>query len=248
MKILIIEDEKIAADYLISLLAKHHTEFIIMRIIDTVTDAVQFLKQNSPDLIFCDIHLADDISFKIFELVEVNAPIIFTTAYDNYAIKAFKVNSIDYLLKPINEEELKSSIIKFKQLKIGNTIDIQALSILLNNKIEYKERFLVNTGQKFKSITATAVAYFYADQKIVCLVTLDGQKHVVDHSLEALEQMVNPRLFFRINRQFIINMHAIINMYAYSKSRIKLELKPACEKETIVSVERSSSFKAWLNK
>lgn len=248
MQVLIIEDEKIAADYLVAMLRKYDAGIEVMHIIDTVSEAVSWLSLHTPDLIFCDIHLADDMSFAIFQQVQVASPIIFTTAYDQYAIKAFKLNSIDYLLKPIDEKELFQSIEKYKGWQTPHTKDLQTIAELLKNRVEYKERFLVNSGQKLVSVSANQIAYFHADNKVVCLITNTNQKYVVDLSLDKLDQVLDPNVFFRINRQYIVNIHAIAQMFAYSKSRVKLELIPASEKEIIVSVERSGEFKEWLNK
>lgn len=248
MKVLIIEDEKIAADYLAKRILHYDATIEILAILESVSASVKWLSVNNADLIFCDIHLADDLSFKIFEQIQVITPIIFTTAYDQYAIRAFKLNSIDYLLKPINEQELFNSLEKFRRANVYSPIDLQAIKHLLNISSAYKERFLVNTGQRLKSVSIHEIAYFLADQKIVWLVTNDNQRFIMDQTLDKLERILEPKLFFRINRQFIIGLHSIQSIIAYSKSRVKIELKPACDKEAIVSFERSSAFKEWLNK
>ena len=249
MKVVIIEDEKIAADYLEKLIKEYDQSIEILTKLDSVSSSVSWLQSNKPDLIFLDIHLADDISFKIFEQVEIHIPVIFTTAYDQYAIKAFKLNSIDYLLKPIERQELFNSIDKFRSLNHHSNVDLKALSDLFMKKIPvYQERFLVSTGQKLKSIPIGDIAYFFAEQKLVFLTDNNGRQHIVDNSLDKLEPQLDPANFFRINRQFIISFQSIRNMISYSKSRVKVELEPPSEKETIVSVERSSDFKSWLNR
>lgn len=249
MNVVIIEDEKIAADYLERLLHEYDARIHIVKKLDSVEASVKWLTQNTADLLFADIHLADDLSFKIFEQTRTTIPVIFTTAYDQYAIKAFKVTSIDYLLKPIDKKELFAAMDKFKSMHNQPAVNIEALLAKFNvSRTVYQERFLVSTGQKLRSIPVEEVAYFFADQKFVFLTDTSGKQYIVDQSLDKLEALLDPDKFFRINRQFIVAFSAIKNMSAYSKSRVKLELQPAPEKETIVSVERSNEFKQWLNK
>ncbi len=248
MRVVIIEDEAISANYLESIIKDYDPSIEIMQKIESVENAVIWLSMNKPDLIFLDIHLADDISFKIFEHVEVKTPIIFTTAYDKYAIKAFKLHSIDYLLKPIDKQELFQSIDKFKNLQHDFAADLKTLSdIFIQQHSKYQERFLVSAGQKLKSIHIDDVAYFFAEQKVVFLMCKDGNQYIIDYTLDKLENTINPQQFFRINRAFIISFHAIQSMVSYSKSRVKIDLKPPINKEAIVSVERSGNFKQWLN-
>lgn len=248
INIAIIEDEKIAADYLEKLILSYPAEITVMAKLDAVSAAVDFLSKNKPDLLFCDIHLGDDISFSIFNQIEVTAPVIFTTAFDQYAIKAFKVNSIDYLLKPINKNELFAAINKFQQSSGNPNKNIDLLLNHFTQSQNYQQRFLVSSGSKLKSVSITDVAYFFADQKLNFLVEKTGKQYIVDSSLDKLEPMLNPTQFFRINRQFIISFDSIKSMINYSKSRIKIELNPPIERETIVSVERSPEFKNWLNR
>ncbi len=249
MKVVVIEDESIAADYLEKLIYEYDPTIQVMAKLDSVSSSVIWLQTNHPDLIFLDIHLADDISFKIFEQADVETPVIFTTAYDQYAIKAFKLNSIDYLLKPIDKKDLFAALDKFKSLRGKNTTDLSRVMEAFNlERKKFQERFLVSTGQKLKSIPAEEIAYFYAEQKMTFLVDRQGRQFILDSSLDKLESLIDPEKFFRINRQFIVSFSAIKNMLSYSKSRVKLELEPACEKDTIVSVERSAEFKAWLNR
>ncbi|MCD4747284.1 MAG: LytTR family DNA-binding domain-containing protein [Bacteroidales bacterium] len=250
MNVLIIEDEKIAADHLEKMLRQIDKNIYIQGKIDTIEGAVKWLNNNKTDLIFLDIHLADGLCFKIFEQIKVKTPVIFTTAYDQYAIKAFKVNSIDYLLKPIEIRELEQSINKFKelnQLQKANKIDYNSLIKVLSNKIEYQERFIVRYGQKIKSIKADDIAYFYVNNENVFFCTKDNINYPIDFSLDKLENILDPKYFFRVNRQFIVNFSAIENMYPLSKSRIKIELKPQTDCETIVSYSRLSDFRKWLN-
>lgn len=249
MKILIIEDEKLLAERLERLIQKIEPQSIILDKLQSIEESINWFKTNEADLIFLDIHLSDGLSFKIFEQVEVSTPIIFTTAYDQYAIKAFKLNSIDYLLKPIDEEELKESIKKFKNLdNKQNLVDLkQLLSAVENPKNEYKKRFMVYAGQKVKSIKTEDVAYFYVLEKNIYMCTKTNENYDIDFSLDKLEAILDPDMFFRINRRYIINIESIKNMYPLSNSRIKVELFPQPNDETNVSLHRCRNFKNWLN-
>lgn len=250
IKAVIIEDEHLAAKRLSRLLHKLEPEIEILKIIDSVKNAVEWLGKNEPDLIFLDIHLADGNSFSIFDQVEVKAPIIFSTAYDQYAIKAFKLNSIDYLLKPIDKDELKQSLEKFKSVRnAAPKIDFEALMASMQEpKTTYQKRFMITSGEKIKSITIDEVAYFYGQQKFVFLITQDNRRHIIDYTLGKLENLLDPEKFYRINRQFIISFEAISNMVAYSKSRVKVDLEPTSDIEAIVSIEKTKRFKEWLNR
>jgi len=249
IQVVIIEDEQIAADYLEKLLKGYSTEITIIKKLDSVEGAVAYLTNNTADLLFCDIHLADDISFNIFTQINITIPVIFTTAYDQYAIRAFKLNSIDYLLKPIDKVELFAAIDKYKSLTAQASLDINQLLKHFNTaEGSYQQRFLVSSGNKLKSVPIADVAYFYADQKLNFLVEKSGKTFIINHSLDKIEPLVNPEHFFRINRQFIVEFSSIISMIGYSKSRVKIELQPPTDKDTIVSVDRSPEFKIWLNK
>jgi DNA-binding LytR/AlgR family response regulator len=253
LNVLIIEDEPPAARRLGRLLQQLAPQAQIMEILDTVSSAVRWLAVNQANLIFADIHLADGNSFSIFEQVQVRTPIIFTTAYDQYAIKAFKLNSIDYLLKPIEREGLEQALHKYRdrQSPPAAPLDIQALMQAMEAQKQrptYQKRFMVTAGEKIKSIPIEEVAYFFGQQKYVFLITHDGRQHLVDYTLTQLEDLLDPELFFRINRQFIIGYDAIQQMYAYSKSRVKVELAPTSDMEAIVSIEKAPRFKEWLNR
>ena len=250
MNILIIEDEKIAANNLEKMLHQIDININVQSKIDSIEESVGWLSKNKTDLIFLDIHLADGLCFNIFEQIKVKTPIIFTTAYDQYAIKAFKVNSIDYLLKPIEIRELEQSLEKFKELnqvQNAKTIDYNSLIKILSNKIEYQERFIVRYAEKIKSIKTEDIAYFYVNNENVFICTKSNNNYSIDYSLDKLETIINPKDFFRINRQFIVNISSIENMYSLSKSRIKIELKPKSDNEIIVSYSRMSGFRKWLN-
>jgi DNA-binding LytR/AlgR family response regulator len=251
MNVIIIEDEKLAAQNLEKLLLDIDKSITIQAKIGTVREAIAWLMQNKTDLIFLDIQLSDGISFKIFETVEVKTPIIFTTAYDHYAIKAFDVNSIAYLLKPIKAKELERSLKKYKDTisEKTQTIDYSMLLNLISNKLpEYQKRFIINAGQKIKTIPIEAIAYFYVIEKSVFLCTHQNERYALEYSLDNLETLLDPSLFFRVNRQQIIHISAIANMYNLSNRSIKIELKPPSEQETIVSILRLSDFKKWLNR
>ncbi len=243
---LIIEDEKPAADYLLSLLQNAAPDVVVQAVIDNVADAVQWLLARQPDVIFLDIHLGDDNSFAIFEKVKVNCPIIFTTAYNEYAIRAFKVNSIDYLLKPFTATDLKHAMEQFRS-RTNAGIDFAAL-VQAMNKPAYRERFMVTSGQKIKSLAIADVAYFLSEGRYVKLVAKSGESYLLDQSLESVQQETDPARFFRVNRQVLAGYDAIRHMVAWSKSRVKLELHPPTDFDVIVSIDNSGDFKKWLNR
>ncbi len=250
MNILIIEDEEPAAARLKRMILEIEPEANILAVIVSIRSAVNWLKTNpAPELIFQDIQLADGTSFEIFNQVEVQSPIIFITAFDEYAIQAFKVNSIDYLLKPLKKEDLSRAINKFKKIKSSATAapDLEELiATLRSSEKKYKSRFLIRYADHIKKIDITDVAYFYTQDKINYLRTLAGQTYPIDFNLDTIEKTINPEKFFRINRQFIIGIDSIEQMFAFSKSRVKIMLKPPINIETIVSTDRSPHFKAWL--
>ena len=249
MDIIIIEDEELAADNLEKIIHSIDENIRVIAKLESVRSAVKWLSQSVCDLIFMDIQLSDGNSFSIFEQVEVKTPVIFTTAYDQFAIKAFKHISIDYLLKPINSEELRLSIQKYKDYYQNAQLpDFKKLLESLKPNKEYKERFLVNAGQKVHSVKASEIAYFYAQEKGVFFCTFANKHFDVDYTLEQLENSLDPKIFFRINRQFIVNFEAIENMNTVSKSRLELELKPKSEIEVIVSFGNMHQFKIWLNR
>lgn len=249
MKAVIIEDEKLASDYLRHLLQKNNLDTEVVKTIDNVKDAIQWLSENTVDVIFLDIHLGDDTSFSIFEKLQITTPIIFTTAYNDYAIKAFKLNSIDYLLKPIDEEELELAINKLKtRISPFIPVDFQKFIESLHQKKDYQERFMVVSGQKIKSILVDQVAYFQSEGRYAKLVTKSNDKYLLDQSLESLEHKLNPHLFYRVNRQTIVGFESIKQMIIWSKSRVKLDLSPATETDVIVSIDKSGEFKKWLNR
>lgn len=251
MTILIIEDEEPAFRRLQKMLKELEPGHTLLDQIVSVSSAVKWFKENdAPDLIISDIQLSDGISFEIFKQVDIKCPVIFTTAYDQYAIEAFKVNSIDYLLKPVKKEELETAVKKFKALSpatVPPAIDInKLLQSLQPAGTEYKKRFVVRYGEHIKTIDIEEVVYFYTEDKATFLCTKDARRFVVDFNLDTLDSILDPKLFFRINRQYIISIHSIAEMFAYSKSRVLIKLNPPAKHETIVSTERSADFKHWL--
>jgi DNA-binding LytR/AlgR family response regulator len=251
MTILIIEDEEPAYKRLQKMLKDIEPGHTLLNQIVSVSSAIKWFKENeAPDLIISDIQLSDGISFEIFKQVDIKCPVIFTTAYDQYAIEAFKVNSIDYLLKPVKKEELEKAVTKFKSLTPATafpSIDInKLLQSLQPAGIEYKKRFVVRYGEHIKTINIEEVVYFYTEDKATFLCTKDARRFVVDFNLDTLESILDPKVFFRINRQYIISIHSIVEMFAYSKSRVLIKLNPPAKNETIVSTERSADFKHWL--
>jgi len=249
--ILIVEDEEAASRRLQKMVLEILTDAHILPLLQSVKSSIEWLKSNpAPDLIFLDVHLADGQSFEIFKEVTVTSPIIFTTAFDQYALEAFKVNSIDYLLKPIKKDELQRSIDKYLNLTAPKepTIDIEKLlSSLQPKSTSYKDRFAVRYGEHIRTIETKDAAYFYTENKINFLVTKEGKRFSIDYNLDQLEELLEPKAFFRINRQFIIGFHSLAEMFTYSKSRVLVKLNPPSKLETIVSTERSASFKAWLD-
>ena len=253
MNVVIIEDEAFAALRLKKMIQEYDPRIKIVAELESVAESVKWFKSNpEPDLIFLDIHLEDDLSFAIFEQVNINSPVIFTTAFDEYAIKAFKLKSIDYLLKPIVHEELAAALKKYELFNglHRNPVDLQSLyDLLTGNEKRYRERFSIAVGSKIKIVEVADIAYFFVMDKGVYLRTSQGNTFNIDFTLDKLEEMLNPAGFFRINRKYLVSISSIANMVAYSRGRVKLELKPKAgdEFETIVSIDRSSEFKKWLN-
>ncbi|WP_420582601.1 LytR/AlgR family response regulator transcription factor [Reichenbachiella sp.] len=251
-RVIIVEDEPLAAQKLSRQLKNVDPDIEILATLGSVSATVDFLSSDSVDLVFLDIHLGDDLSFSIFEKVQVSAPVIFTTAYDEYAIKAFKVNSIDYLLKPVNKTDLKQALTKYYEQRqsLQTPVDYQLLIQTLQSGTSesYQSRFLVYKGDKVKSVEVEAIAYFFAEGKYVYLVDKGGQEFLIDYTLDKLKECLNPQHFFRINRQFVIHIQSIQEMTTYTKGRLKIDLNPPAKKDAIVSIERASTFKNWLNK
>lgn len=253
IQVLIIEDEEAAAKRLQKLVSEMMPEATFLGTIDSVKNAEGWFAQNpSPDLIFADIQLSDGMSFEIFRRITVTAPIIFTTAYDAHALQAFKMNSIDYLLKPLKKEELSNALLKFKkyfqqQQQQPANEGLQALLEKFQMPQHYKQRFVIRIGDHMKTVETSDIAYFYTENKINFIVMKDGKRLPSDYNLDQLEELIDPAAFFRINRQFIISYPSIAEMLTYSKARVLIKLQPPSKLETIVSTERSAAFKLWLS-
>lgn len=250
MKVLIIEDELPAANKLIRLLTDIDDHIEIISVLGSVEQSINWLANNpSPDLIFMDIQLEDGISFDIFAINPIQTPVIFTTAFDEYAIKAFKVNSVDYLLKPIAPDDLKAAVDKFNSFHSQQT-DYNKLESILNRlQPQRKERFLIKIGEHYKSIPVSSINCFFIIGKSNFIQTNSGRNYPIDYSLDKIAQLVDPKDFFRINRNFIINYSAIQDIIAYSSSRLKIVLNGWTEKEDIiVSRERVTEFKEWIDR
>lgn len=251
MKAIIIEDERLSAEHLSNLLKRIDTSIEIIAYYDSIKKSIaEFQKGIKADVLFVDVHLADGLSFDIFSNVHVNTPIIFTTAYDEYAIKAFKLNSVDYLLKPIGIDDLQTAIEKLK--KINNQQQISVIENIANayqnlNK-QYKNRFMVKMGDSIVSIKTDDVVHFIAEDGITLMATSNGKRYPIDYTLDQLESAVSPDLFFRINRKVLISMNAIQKVSSYFNSRLKINSDILEEDSTIVSRERVNDFKTWLDK
>jgi len=250
MRILLIEDEKPAAVRLSKLLLAYFPEAELIGNLDTVNRAVRWFGENpSPDLIFCDIQLADGISFEIFEKVKVLSPIIFTTAFDQYAIRAFQVNAIDYLLKPIDPKELERAVEKFRSRSIQPSLDLNLLKTLIQPQTKsFKSRFLVRFGEKIQSVSIEEIAFFFSEERVTFLQTRAGKKYVLDSTMEQIEGQVDPVVFFRLNRKYLSHIEAIEEVLTYSNSRLKVSLRNCSDSDILVSREKVADLKDWLDR
>ncbi len=255
MRILLIEDEAPAARRLEKMIREILPTAELIGILDSVSTAIDFFQHlPAPDLVIMDIQLADGLSFELFDHVQVQAPIIFATAYDEYALKAFKVNSIDYLLKPIDKDELQKALEKWQNLRKNISENpwqknlSQLITQLQGNQKAYKSRFLVKIGEKLISTPEQEIAYFQAEDKIVFLHTRAGKKYVLDYTLDELEEVLNPENFFRLNRQIIAHLQAIQSIHTYFNGKLKIHLVPEAPEEVIVSREKTPSLKDWLDR
>jgi DNA-binding LytR/AlgR family response regulator len=251
MTILIIEDEPLAAQRLENLVKELVPEATIAAQLDSIARAVAWLTQHTPDLILMDIQLADGISFSIFDQCQVQSPVIFTTAYDAYALKAFKVNSIDYILKPVDRDELGAALAKFRtrQPQPADARQLldnigQAMQMLTKR---YKTRFVVKVGEHLKTIETDGILYFHSQEKTTFCHTRDGRSHILDHTLDQVEQMVDPTRFFRVNRKHLVSAESITDIISYTNSRLRLEIRGSQDREIIVARERVQDFRAWLD-
>ncbi|NOT76726.1 MAG: response regulator transcription factor [Cyclobacteriaceae bacterium] len=253
MKILIIEDEIQAADRLENLILKISSGSVIVGKLDSVKRSVEWFSKNLPvDLIFMDIQLADGLSFEIFDKVEVRSPVIFTTAYNEYALKAFKVNSIDYILKPVDHEELSNAFKKYERL-VGSSqpqekmIESIGFAMQMLTK-KYKERFVLKVGEHLKSVEVKDILFFYSLEKATFAQTSDDRKHILDFTLDQLEGIIDPSRFFRVNRKYFVGVDSIQDMISFTNSRLKLLLKTSDDMDIIVARERVQEFKEWLDR
>ncbi len=258
MRALLVEDEKLAAERLSLLLLKLDSSVAVVGCTESVRKTVEWLKSNeAPDLIFLDIQLADGLSFEIFEKVKVSTPIIFTTAYDEYAIKAFKVNSLDYLLKPIDEEDLQAALTKYRQWNPpqknepgpATTITPEKFETLMNMLGRtYKERFVIKVGDHLRSVEVKDADHFASQEKATYLQTKEGKRFIVDFTLDQVEALVDPARFFRINRKYLVAFSAIRDIVAWSNSRLRIVLHNSDDFEVIVAREKVNAFKEWLDR
>lgn len=249
MNVLIIEDEEPASARLAKMLTDIANDAQVVGVIESVKAGLAWFENHpSPDLILADIQLADGISMELLSAAQIDCPVIFTTAFDEYAISAFKHNSIDYLLKPIRKEELGNSLEKFRKLsKSSTSVDYTGLLQIIQNKQEqYQKRMLIRYRDQLIMVNVEEIAYFYVEHKITYITTRNNDQYQVDYTMDECENLLDPAVFFRINRQCIVHITAIKKMVAYSKSRVGLSLHPDCPFETIVSTERSGPFKVWL--
>lgn len=246
MNYLIIEDEPLAADKIITAVSEIRPQWTNLSVLPSIRKSVSDIPDLNPDLIFLDVHLGDGISFKIFEELNLNIPIIFTTAYDKYAIKAFELNSIDYLLKPVSKADLLRAIEKFEGLTTIHKPSFDWNQLLQDLKPQFKERFMVSTGKRIKSLNTADIAFFYAHGKNTFITDKDGTEYLIDKTLGSLGEQLNPKYFFHINRQYIVRIDSISEMISYSKGRLKINTSPSTPTEAIVSVDKAPRSKMWL--
>jgi DNA-binding LytR/AlgR family response regulator len=253
MTVLIIEDEPNAAEHLQRLVEELEKEATIVGKIDSVRKSIDWFRANDPpDVVLMDIQLADGVSFQIFEECEVKAPVIFTTAYEEYALKAFKVNSIDYLLKPVGKEELNAALKKVKTSYAAGT-DREQLLQKMSEMIKvltkrYKTRFVIKVGEHLRTVEVDQILFFHSQEKMTFCVTQDKRRLILDYTLEQLEEMMNPAQFYRINRKYLVSAGAIHDIISFTNSRLKLVLKGSQDNDIIVARERVQDFKNWLDK
>ncbi len=247
MKILLIEDEIPAARQLAKLLLAHNPAFQILEALDSVEGAVRWLRTfPAPDLIFMDIQIADGLSFDIFRQVQVQAPVVFTTAFDQYAVQAFRVNALDYLLKPVDPEELGKALERVEnQRNKPLAFDFETLAGFLK-KESYKDRFLVKTGQQLAFLAVSDIAFFRSGDGLTQAFTFSGKKYFVENTLEELERLLDPHDFFRVSRNMTLRLNAIHKIHPHLNGRLKLETQPAAPEDVFVSRERVGEFKSWL--
>jgi len=249
MKVIIIEDEKPAAEKLQKAIQKVDAAVDIAAVLSSVKESVDWLQQNPmPDLLFIDIELGDGLSFKIFEKININSPVIFCTAFDEYWQEAFEHNSIDYLLKPVKQDKLESALKKYEKLKQHFTSGFQQLLQWQQQPAGngYKKRFLVKRGTDYVSVKTGDIAYFYAVHKLVCMVDASSHKFILDQSLADIEKQLDPAQFYRVNRKYLVQLSAIKKIKSYPKSKLQLELDPVAGEDIIISQDNVAAFKEWM--
>jgi len=255
MKVLILEDETLAADKLEKLLTEVDSNVEIVARLKSIESGKEWFAENDhPDLILSDIRLLDGLSFELFRSLDIDKPVIFTTAYDQYAIKAFEVNSVDYLLKPIQKDKLASAIQKYRDHNGDNQNSAEPsggyaelMELLQAKQKEYKSRFMIRTGQKIVAVPVEKIAYFFSQNKLTYIVAMDGKKYPFDQTLEVLDHQLDPKLFFRANRQYIVKFESIAEIHPHFKGRMKITLSPSADDEIVISAERTPEFKQWLD-
>ena len=245
---IIIEDEQRTSRYLIKLLEETEYPLRVLAEIESIKEAVAWLKENKVDLIFMDVQLSDGLCFDIFDNIQVTTPVIFTTSYDQYMTKAFEVNSVSYLLKPIDIDSLNLALSKYNLL-YNKPVHESVNETVIPFHQGYQKRFLVQSGASFNIIPVDEVAYFRVHNKrYVIMVTKQGNQHLLDNTLKMLEKRLDPEKYFRINLQFIVNVEAIRQVHSHDRGRLIIETLPVCKDEMVVSIDRATPFKSWLNK
>ena len=252
MKIVIVEDELAASENLTYLLKNLNPSIEVLAVLDSVRSSVDyFSKPTAAELVFMDIHLADGLSFEIFDQVQITQPVIFTTAYDQYALKAFKVNSIDYLLKPVDEDDLEKALTQFEvQSQQETTSNVQMeglLNLIKANSKTYKTTYLVSQRDQLIPIKTSSMAYLYIDTGIVRGITKDNKSYTIDKKMEDIEHELDPAYFYRVNRQFIVHKDAIANIKYYFNGKLILNVSPIFKEQIVVSKAKSTAFKKWIN-
>lgn len=250
MNILIFEDEKHTANRLQSLLKEADNSINVIAVLNSVKSGIKWLKENDmPDLIFQDIILSDGNCFEIFDKVEINVPIIFTTAFSEYALRSFQVNSIDYIIKPYDIKDIKSTLEKYKKFKGAfQPLELNLLDEILNKKtITPKTRFLIRTSDNYFTVNSKDIAVIASEDGVTTATLFNNKKHIVDFAVEALSKQMDPILFFQINRKIIINIESVVKISSWFNSRLKVQTNPSVDDEMIVSRERVKSFKEWLD-
>lgn len=251
MNVLIFEDEKHTANRLIQLLTKYSSEINVLEVLGSVKEGVEWYKNNPlPDLIFQDILLNDGNCFEIFEKVKIEVPVIFTTAFNEYALKSFEVNSIDYIVKPYDFKDIKIALNKYKKLKQLFVLpEAETLKkIIFAERPQIKKRFLVKTGDRYSSVKSENIAWFIYDQGVTFAYTFENSRFPVNYSIDQLSELLDPDNFFQVNRKYILNFDCIQNIHSWFNSRLKLNIEPKTEEEIIVSRERVKEFKLWLDR